>query len=304
MKLTGGFQSTRPRGARLWNQTRTPEKNVSIHAPAWGATPACPPRASWLRCFNPRARVGRDGIAIFRFSLFSVSIHAPAWGATRTSLQSRPRSSFNPRARVGRDHATPVAILLAVVSIHAPAWGATRLARQGRAGCDVSIHAPAWGATGFWFGYRCHVGVSIHAPAWGATAVAAGVGATMEVSIHAPAWGATWARHQMAKAGAFQSTRPRGARPRTSKIRGFGRRFNPRARVGRDIAIPFFGVIAAVSIHAPAWGATLLTVKFDECAMFQSTRPRGARRVTRRGVTRRNVSIHAPAWGATRSAGI
>src|SRR5690606_41321287 len=56
-----------------------------------------------------------------------------------------------------------------------------------------------------------------------------------------------------------------------------------------------------VSIHAPAWGATAACSQAARSHLrFQSTRPRGARRIAvpiprRRG----RVSIHAPAWGAT-----
>ncbi len=55
--------------------------------------------------------------------------------------------------------------------------------------------------------------------------------------------------------------------------------FNPRARVGRD----FYFLVGdfpqlIVSIHAPAWGATLCSVLIQIIA---------------------RVSIHAPAWGAT-----
>ena len=56
---------------------------VSIHAPAWGATPVDPD---------------------FGVTPPYVSIHAPAWGAT--GYQNRYdeyRRGFNPRARVGRD---------------------------------------------------------------------------------------------------------------------------------------------------------------------------------------------------------
>ena len=55
------FQSTRPRGARRFDTAQSAwEWIVSIHAPAWGATPL---PARWPRGaarFNPRARVGRD----------------------------------------------------------------------------------------------------------------------------------------------------------------------------------------------------------------------------------------------------
>jgi len=101
------------------------------------------------------------------------------------------------------------------------------------------------------------------------------------------------------------------------------RRFNPRARAGRDFRLVQTTEYLAVSIHAPAWGAT--RPYFASCSLmnrFQSTRPRGARHVfsheilglekfqsTRpRGARPRRsrtagegiaVSIHAPAWGAT-----
>ena len=55
------FQSTRPHGARLGNKVvNLSLLHVSIHAPAWGATPT----------------------VIFIGLAAAVSIHAPAWGAT------------------------------------------------------------------------------------------------------------------------------------------------------------------------------------------------------------------------------
>ena len=99
--------------------------------------------------------------------------------------------------------------------------------------------------------------------------------------------------------------------------------FNPRARVGRDeMRDSVINKVQAVSIHAPAWGATQREGRVDIEAMFQSTRPRGARlddvlrdapaalfqstrpRGARHGLgpgdfRDLSVSIHAPAWGAT-----
>ena len=56
--------------------------------------------------------------------------------------------------------------------------------------------------------------------------------------------------------------------------------FNPRARVGRDHRSLTEAVrLMLVSIHAPAWGATLRSPTEKTAAPgFQSTRPRGARR--------------------------
>ena len=128
MPVSGRFQSTRPRGARL---------------------PSLPLVRASNQSFNPRARVGRDGCAaiyplaqaqfqstrprgarplcaVAKPTVRRVSIHAPAWGAT--ALSCRP---------AGLDE----------VSIHAPAWGATPSIRAAFLTVEVSIHAPAWGAT-------------------------------------------------------------------------------------------------------------------------------------------------------------
>ena len=122
----------------------------------------------------------------------------------------------------------------------------------------------------------------------------------------------------------FQSTHPRGVRPRplfellvdelvSIHAPAWGA---TRDRHPRDHQQP-------VSIHAPAWGATRnlrrrrlpqgrfnprTRVGCDFCAfrpsarlaLFQSTHPRGVRHkaffITEQGLL---VSIHAPAWGAT-----
>ena len=141
----------------------------------------------------------------------------------------------------------------------------------------------------------------------------------------------------------FQSTRPRGARQYELLLLPAGKGFNPRARVGRDLVIKCEEDFVMVSIHAPAWGATAFfqSYLFDYVCFnprarvgrdvvvfvtalnhgFQSTRPRGARRLGGAGAlvfkcfnprarvgrddigygqcNSRRVSIHAPAWGAT-----
>ena len=81
----------------------------------------------YLRCFNPRARMGRDQHAqqaLAKLEAFQptrphgarqrssnavnlphyVSTHAPAWGATaQIELMLERLLCFNPRARMGRD---------------------------------------------------------------------------------------------------------------------------------------------------------------------------------------------------------
>ena len=126
-RVVFSFQSTRPRGARRFPQAgQRVERNVSIHAPARGATLAgwCEccrhskfqstrPRGARLvgtslltlgGCFNPRARAGRD---------------TPGPRAEST------RMGFNPRARAGRDVLRRQPGTVFRVSIHAPARGAT-----------------------------------------------------------------------------------------------------------------------------------------------------------------------------------
>ena len=102
----------------------------------------------------------------------------------------------------------------------------------------------------------------------------------------------------------FQSTRPRGARRRRRRRTGRLRRFNPRAREGRDPDAREASLCHMVSIHAPARGATTYASSGARSASwFQSTRPRGARpRVVRALRREAAVSIHAPARGATSTA--
>ena len=92
-------------GRDLYGEGKYANKKVSTHAPAWGATkntlgstqaellfqPTRPHGARLsgqvhrrrLRCFNPRARMGRDTAApLFADVRLDVSTHAPAWGAT------------------------------------------------------------------------------------------------------------------------------------------------------------------------------------------------------------------------------
>ena len=210
---------------------------ISIHAPAWGATFIA--HIGFItRChFNPRARVGRD-IFIIKKGLLVIN--------------------FNPRARVGRDETTNRLEQLCWISIHAPAWGATVGLGRDRDYARISIHAPAWGATYSAPCARILSQISIHAPAWGATGQAAG--RCQRLADFNP----------RARVGRDQG-RLRG--------RSGGRDFNPRARVGRDC---------------------LRRDAISLVVLFQSTRPRGARRTSDAAVViNRAISIHAPAWGAT-----
>ena len=77
--------------------------------------------------------------------------------------------------------------------------------------------------------------------------------------------------------------------------------FDPRARMGRDLLELLHDGRHAVSIHAPAWGATFWSFCTMGDMRFRSTRPHGARLdKTTFFADTLDVSIHAPAWGATR----
>ena len=101
--------------------------DISIHAPAWGATTLKDLHPDLREDFNPRARVGRD---------------------TARCSGCKALHDFNPRARVGRDKPKGGSHLLRLkISIHAPAWGATCKRLLVLRLVLISIHAPAWGAT-------------------------------------------------------------------------------------------------------------------------------------------------------------
>ena len=99
------FQSTPPRGGRLGPQLRHQTDNdVSIHAPAWGATrfQVVIPGRQGFQSTPPRG--GRLPAYANGDTQHPVSIHAPAWGATPAHRRPvRQHRGFNPRPRVGGD---------------------------------------------------------------------------------------------------------------------------------------------------------------------------------------------------------
>ena len=161
------FQSTLPCGERQPRASVfTFSRQVSIHAPVWGATCRYVTRHTKTTCFNPRSRVGSDAesMEIGVYHVY-VSIHAPVWGATAL---------------------IPADLDGYTVSIHAPVWGATNLSGDALASDFVSIHAPVWGATVLPLCFAGDFLVSIHAPVWGATRDALACFRVGRVSIHAP----------------------------------------------------------------------------------------------------------------------
>ena len=107
----------------------------------------------------------------------------------------------------------------------------------------------------------------------------------MCISIHAPAWGATRFSAYCGLVAIYFNPRPRvGGDPAHNIAVQRPQNFNPRPRVGGDDVIPiesFFDI--KISIHAPAWGATLSAFALRSRSKI--------------------ISIHAPAWGATGNGG-
>ena len=83
-----------------------------------------------------------------------------------------------------------------------------------------------------------------------------------DISIHAPARGATIAPiKNPPQVIEFQSTLPRGERRTGKRDSGYQRNFNPRSREGSDCCPVAKSYKLAISIHAPARGATAILSK-------------------------------------------
>ena len=191
----------------------------------------------------------------------------------------RPAGRFqSTRPRGARPQTQILNILDRLISIHAPAWGATGLCVRSCRSDKISIHAPAWGATEQIGISGIDVLISIHAPAWGATFHHLRVRTRLLISIHAPAWGATF--FCIGASSRRRDFNPRARVGRDGSFTSFWNvkdYFNPRARVGRDHERVDVRTCQAISIHAPAWGATGHMRTMSAATSFQSTRPRGAR---------------------------
>ena len=81
--IVRAFQSALPRGERQQiGGSLDEDRNISIHAPARGATVSLVTRDSAHKHFNPRSREGSDAQVDNAAVPAGISIHAPARGAT------------------------------------------------------------------------------------------------------------------------------------------------------------------------------------------------------------------------------
>ena len=190
--------------------------NISIHAPAKGATlSACRPR-TWHRIFqSTHPRRVRRGKCVFP----SLSTY------------------FNPRTREGCDGKTYVLNVMEFISIHAPAKGATLSTLHKNQFLCISIHAPAKGATAFLLVLSASISDFNPRTREGCDkSIFSKSSCSMIFQSTHPRRVRLFICHIHITYILFQSTHPRRVRPAPKLLRI---------------------IVAIISIHAPAKGATL-----------------------------------------------
>ena len=107
------FQFTRPRGARLVGGLRRRQaEDVSIHAPARGATNVHFITSRFRNCFNSRAREGRDERRARNREAGACFNSRAREGRDGSSMASaKIPDGFNSRAREGRDRLAAVSVI-------------------------------------------------------------------------------------------------------------------------------------------------------------------------------------------------
>ena len=281
-------------------ETKAP---VSIHAPARGATSWTARRTPSANRFDPRSRTGSDLLCLSAWIFNSSFDPRSRTGSDLPHPRIQLRCScFDPRSRTGSDGMCPQAS--ASVASFDP---------RSRTGSDEA--GTVWSGP---------VRVSIHAPARGATRRPRREPPWLFVSIHAPARGAT-----LPRVGTVSAPTCFDPRSRTGSDFGMPRgpplrcRFDPRSRTGSDatsrsrsrIASEFRSTLPHGE-RPSTWPARGSCPGFDPRsrtgsdapvnetrrpeALFRSTLPHGERPLAlfRQRIATR-VSIHAPARGAT-----
>ena len=278
-----GFNPAPPRGDELDGAiNQRPGVLVSIRAPAWGRTRGHSLLEAAARGFNPRPRVGTNGLA--RYPQDAVQV-----------FQSAP-----PR---GDELKTGCALRFGAGFQSAPPRGDERFSPRSRALRPRFQSAPPRGdeLRGWLYG-GLGPGVSIRAPAWGRTlapSAAAGVSSRFQ---SAPPRGDEQCHHVGYElTQGFQSAPPRGDELTVSSRICRCTRFNPRPRVGTNLQPDASRDRGHVSIRAPAWGRTRQTPASTTTPGFQSAPPRGDEPPRLIELAHQvGVSIRAPAWGRTR----
>ena len=234
--------------------------------------------------FNPRPRTGGDVAVASRRCTRSTFQSAPPHGGRR---QGQQRSCgcvlFQSAPPHGGRPPTAVHPAAQAVSIRAPARGATRMPPVTLRLTECFNPRPRTGGDLVHAAYRLGNDRFNPRPRTGGDHGIARAGVALVVSIRAPARGATCGR-----CSTTRSTRRFNPRPRTggdlldSRSGDSPLCFNPRPRTGGDGRRPGGRGNAAVSIRAPARGATLVDEVVEVKSKFQSAPPHGGRRQRRK----------------------
>ena len=161
--------------------------SVSIHAPAWGATP--------------------PSIPVAAKNMFQST--PPHGGRHEDIMKISPEDSFNPRPRMGGDPEPPGPPCRCNCFNPRPRMGGDTECEDCGESISVSIHAPAWGATATLAIGRCRQMFQSTPPHGGRHAGYTMVANASYVSIHAPAWGATTTNISSARSIFRFNPRPR-----------------------------------------------------------------------------------------------
>ena len=206
--------------------------------------------------------MGCDGTGNCRGCLSVVSIHAPAWGATSSShlglyLGSAFQSTHPHGVRLTGLRWVDIRNLFQSTHPHGVRHK-PNVAAHG--GVSVSIHAPAWGATNKFllqvlfhlrFNPRTRMGCDKQVPF--ASSLSSAFQSTHPHGVRLND------RLIILNPRLFQSTHPHGVRQITDYVYTEIGSFNPRTRMGCDKVETGFLQEHRVSIHAPAWGATVIS---------------------------------------------
>ena len=184
-----------------------------------------------------------------------VSIHAPAGGATWREFAQSLTIQFQSTRPQGARRRDVRGVVCGCVSIHAPAGGATRRFTPNASSAPFQSTRPQ-GARLTFRPFRER---------------ARGFNPRARRGRDAISWSI------LASLVCFNPRARRGRDKFKYSYTTFIKSFNPRARRGRDGAIMNCATLGLVSIHAPAGGATPKHPPNMHPAMFQSTRPQGAR---------------------------
>ena len=232
--------------------------------------------------FNPRSHEGSDAELGHHVRISIISIHAPTRGATGGASGSwLCLLDFNPRSHEGSDPGT------------LPGWSQPPdFNPRSHEGSDRPTPASIGRARNFnprshegsdslWCPPASFADISIHAPTRGATHEAPGIYDNLiRFQSTLPRGERPRSKYSRRRTRRFQSTLPRGER------RGGGSRkwaaslyFNPRSHEGSDVERQTEQIAVVISIHAPTRGATVAELP---------------------AAGQLDISIHAPTRGATR----